>query len=412
MSELPTPDDWASLGIAPTDATDVIRRAYREQLKKTGPETDPEGFQRLRAAYEAALQACPSTPAAVVGSTLDANAFVAALAARRAAGDEAGAIALVDETRAAHPPGSAASEVIENALLDHVALERMLSPALFLHLARVFDWRDTQGHAARRDPEHHAVVLDRIAAEDFFAAFSAYAQTPEGKLEALVLAPHGEALERLTKDGIGPEQRAEIRGIFDQFLSHGAFLMGRLDGGTLALLRQAVEGPPLLGESVTTPRPAAVAPPASAAPRVVPTLSKKTQWKIRAATVALIGAVVLGRALYKSDRPTYGGNDTALAASVALPLLKDPKVPWVDMVQEPDGVRVDWAPVMRMRHAIRDLRIGYNDGKPTTVFPLPQFDAPIGFLAPPNITAISMRIRTTDGVWSEIRRYPVRQEKK
>jgi hypothetical protein len=188
--------------------------------------------------------------------------------------------------------------------------------------------------------------------------------------------------------------------------------MGRLDGGTLALLRQAVEGPPLLGESVTTPRPAAVAPPASAAPRVVPTLSKKTQWKIRAATVALIGAVVLGRALYKSDRPTYGGNDTALAASVALPLLKDPKVPWVDMVQEPDGVRVDWAPVMRMRHAIRDLRIGYNDGKPTTVFPLPQFDAPIGFLAPPNITAISMRIRTTDGVWSEIRRYPVRQEKK
>jgi hypothetical protein len=65
-----------------------------------------------------------------------------------------------------------------------------------------------------------------------------------------------------------------------------------------------------------------------------------------------------------------------------------------------------------MRHAIRDLRIGYNDGKPTTVFPLPQFDAPIGFLAPPNITAISMRIRTTDGVWSEIRRYPVRQEKK
>ena len=416
MSDVPTPDDWACLGIAPTDAADAVRRAYRERLKTTGPETDPEGFQRLRAAYEAALAGARSSPAPPVASgsdagQVDADAFVAALAAHRAAGDEAGAIALVDRTRAAHPPGSAASEKIEDALLDHVALQRTLSPALFLHLARLFDWRDTRGHAARRDPEHHAVVLDRIAAEDFFAAFSAYARQPEGRLEALVLAPHGEALELLGRDGIGPEQRAEVRETFDQFLSHGAFLIGRLDGGTLALLRQAVEGPPLLGEPVarTAATSTAAAP---ARPAVtIPTLSTKTRWQIRLGVVSLVVAAGLAKILTHSGS-TYSGKDTALAANVALPMLKDPRTRWVDMVQEPDGVRVDWAPVMRMRHAIRDLRVGYNDEKPTTVFPLPEFDAPIGFIAPPSVTAISMRIRTTDGVWSEIRRYPVPQEKK
>ncbi|RZM31790.1 MAG: hypothetical protein EOP67_31155, partial [Sphingomonas sp.] len=161
MSNMPTPEDWACLGIAPTDAADVVRRAYRQRLKTTGPEVDPEGFQRLRAAYEAALQACRSTPAPIVQSAVDAEEFIAALAARRTAGDETGAIALVDDTRASYPPGSAASEVIEGALLDHVALERTLSPSLFLHLVHLFDWRDTQGYAARRDPEHHAMVLDR-----------------------------------------------------------------------------------------------------------------------------------------------------------------------------------------------------------------------------------------------------------
>lgn len=411
MNGTPTADDWARLGIAPTDSADVVRRAYREGLKTTGPEADPDGFQRLRAAYEAALASCgsPSRPTAQPAQ-VDTDAFIAAPAAHRAAGDEAGAIALIDSTRAAHPPGSAASEAIEDALLDHVALQRTLSPDLFLHLARAFDWRDVQGHAARRDPEHHAVVLDRIAAEDFFAAFSLYAREPEGRLEALVLARYDEALEQLGRDGIGPEQRAEIRGIFDQFLSHGAFLIGRLDGGTLALLRQAVEGPPSLGESASTPEPVS-APPAPA-PTVIPTLSTKRRWQIRLGVGSIIVCAALAKILTHSGPQTYAGKDTALAAETALPMLKDPKVPWVNMIPEPDGTRVDWAPVMRMRHAIRDLRVGYNNEKPTTVFPLPQFDAPIGFIAPPSITAISIRIRTTDGVWSKVRRYPVPQEKR
>ncbi|WP_026517866.1 hypothetical protein [Butyrivibrio sp. MC2021] len=46
--------EWGVLGIEPTKDKDVITKAYRSELKKTNPEDDPEGFKRLRAAYEQA----------------------------------------------------------------------------------------------------------------------------------------------------------------------------------------------------------------------------------------------------------------------------------------------------------------------------------------------------------------------
>lgn len=47
---------WIHLGIEPTTDPDVIRGAYRARLPEHHPETDPEGFQALRQAYETALQ--------------------------------------------------------------------------------------------------------------------------------------------------------------------------------------------------------------------------------------------------------------------------------------------------------------------------------------------------------------------
>ncbi|WP_295481069.1 molecular chaperone DnaJ [uncultured Pseudomonas sp.] len=45
---------WIRLGIEPTQDLDTIRLAYRSRLPTHHPETDPEGFQALRAAYEEA----------------------------------------------------------------------------------------------------------------------------------------------------------------------------------------------------------------------------------------------------------------------------------------------------------------------------------------------------------------------
>ena len=49
------PSIWEVLGVEPTADRASIRRAYAQELRRTSPEDDPQGFLRLREAYELAL---------------------------------------------------------------------------------------------------------------------------------------------------------------------------------------------------------------------------------------------------------------------------------------------------------------------------------------------------------------------
>ncbi|MBC7764989.1 MAG: hypothetical protein H7Y41_00770 [Hyphomonadaceae bacterium] len=49
-------DMWKILGIATTDDLSVIKKAYAKMLRQYHPEDDPEGFQRLKEAYDSACR--------------------------------------------------------------------------------------------------------------------------------------------------------------------------------------------------------------------------------------------------------------------------------------------------------------------------------------------------------------------
>ena len=57
---------WQILGIAPTSDEAVIKQAYAALIREHRPDRDPEGFRRVRAAYEEALASCTSAQAPAV----------------------------------------------------------------------------------------------------------------------------------------------------------------------------------------------------------------------------------------------------------------------------------------------------------------------------------------------------------
>ncbi len=68
-------DIWTLLGIEKTADTKVIKRVYAKMLKNYHPEDDPEGFMRLRKAYEAALEQAESGSVDVEFPVSDASTF-------------------------------------------------------------------------------------------------------------------------------------------------------------------------------------------------------------------------------------------------------------------------------------------------------------------------------------------------
>jgi curved DNA-binding protein CbpA len=110
---------FAILGIAPTLDLGAIKRAYFAALTKHPPHSDPEGFKRIRSAYEA-LGSRGEAAAAVLRSAIDVESELSVLRGRHdvalASARQAGVARAADTARMARFTEGVAHLSFEEAL--------------------------------------------------------------------------------------------------------------------------------------------------------------------------------------------------------------------------------------------------------------------------------------------------------
>jgi curved DNA-binding protein CbpA len=103
-------DPFVTLGIAPTLDSALVKRAYFTALAEHPPHRDPDGFARVRAAYEA-LSSPGSLAAAYLASPLDLEAELARYRERFDA-----ALASIRDARRAEVSAAAEAERFADSL--------------------------------------------------------------------------------------------------------------------------------------------------------------------------------------------------------------------------------------------------------------------------------------------------------
>ena len=419
--------DWNELGIAPTTDVDAVRAAYRQRLKTTGPESDPEGFEKLRAAHDRVIAAitAPSTggpggdpgdaePAPPTPAQLEAMEVANQVSSFRLAGNVDGAIAYLEEEMASMAPGSEELTALEMHLFYGTALGRSVSPKLFRWLVDRFDWTDMQGLVAQDNPEAHAVLLDRLAAEDWWdAARNAAQDQPPGRVAAALTGDGPSAQAILRTNGLSQEERQDVRRLFDELGQHARFLLPRLDGQSLALLREAVEGPPSVDTSQPgTPMPDASSPPPQPDPLAGDQGAAEggvTGWlrKLAVAAVLLLAGVGIAALLFDDDNTGTAGNPGAPSADLAMAELRKSSTDWVDIDRSNGAVTVLWTPLLRWRSGIGEMRMAVDRPPAGPSVKAADFDTMYPMPVAPMMNELTIQLRYADGEWSEVRSYDI-----
>jgi hypothetical protein len=359
-----TNEDWAQLGIAPTTDAQAIRRAYTRALKTVKPDSDPTGFQALRQAYERILsrQAAPTTALASDDHAAEIGGFLSKLAALRYAGDIDAAIGAIEGLFATRQPGDPVLDGIGDALFQTMALERSLSVRLFCHLVERFDWRDASGRAAEADPQQHSILLARVAAEDWYQELLTQAAKP-GEIVAACAVARGGVLP-LASGGLDKPHKEEAKVLMNALWERGEFLLERFDARTLAALRAAVEGPPLIAPSAeVAARPAAQRLPRREIPR-----ARRLAIAIALASLVICSVWVIASwsTWVRVSEPT----DYSPRAQ-ARRVLDQTTSQWVEIRPFKDGTTVNFIQLILCSAAIREIRYGLDRAQPDQLFPLP-----------------------------------------
>ncbi|MCO7252905.1 DUF805 domain-containing protein [Dickeya oryzae] len=177
---------WQILGIEPTQDMDAIRRAYRQTLPHYHPETDPEGFKRLRQAYDAACRLAQhlsmseeseQVPAAEADAPsesqfeFDAETEPLCTAFEQLLSDPAARVQLADWERFIYRMDQFDMEVVERArwpLLKRLYRESCLSASCAGVLAERLRWRQRLDELPQEIASEMGEYLDFLARGDWF----------------------------------------------------------------------------------------------------------------------------------------------------------------------------------------------------------------------------------------------------